>query len=239
MIFSERECFDLLQRPDNRARWDRFQIPEPMSGCWLWLGAVSARGHGQFFLTDNKGKRGIIGAHRAGWMINVGRIPDGLLVCHRCDNPGCVNWEHHFLGTHADNSADMVRKRRHRLPDSVGEKNPAATLNERDVALIRSSRRPVAELADMFSVTKTCIHECQVGATWRHLPGARSPKKKTVISPDAREAIRNSKDPLGLVAKRHGVSPQTVIKIRGPISRPEAGRKVSASRLAIFRTAIP
>lgn len=232
MIYSEQECFDLLQRPNNRARWERMHMPEPNSGCWLWLAAVGLSGHGQFFLADNRGKRGLIAAHRAGWMIHVGPIPAGLLVCHKCDNPGCVNPGHHFLGTHIDNSLDMVAKGRNFVPNTQGVNNPAARLTEVEVMHIRTSGLPYSVLAKQLGVSLASVQEAGVGASWSHLPGARPVKKRNVISADTQKAIRLSTETLHVVCERYGVSTTAVLRLRGPIHRPEAGRKVSAARLA-------
>lgn len=87
--------------------WRDRIIPEPNSGCLLWEGVYTGSGYGQ--ITRN---RKHIMVHRLAWEEEHGPIPPGLSVLHRCDVKGCVNVEHLFLGTHADNMRDMLAKGR-------------------------------------------------------------------------------------------------------------------------------
>ena len=83
---------------------DKFTVTP---GCWLWRGAITSTGYGHMKVGEHYEK-----AHRIAWRFAYGVIPDGLQVCHRCDNPPCVNPDHLFLGTQVDNLRDCYRKGR-------------------------------------------------------------------------------------------------------------------------------
>jgi hypothetical protein len=88
-------------------RFESKTIPEPNSGCLLWLGTVSSRGYAKIWI----GKKTISASHLA-FNLAGKSVPAGMLACHHCDNPVCVNIDHLFIGTHKDNSDDMFAKGR-------------------------------------------------------------------------------------------------------------------------------
>jgi hypothetical protein len=96
-------------------------------GCWLWTRAKSY-GYGRLFVHG----KGVM-AHRHAYERQYGLIPDGLVVCHRCDEPSCCNPEHLFVGSQADNLADMRSKRR----GNICERNRSAKLTQQQVDDIR------------------------------------------------------------------------------------------------------
>jgi hypothetical protein len=108
-----------------------------INGCWIWVRAKDKKGYGRPGL---KGKS--IGAHRLSYLAFVGEIPNNLHVLHNCDNPGCVNPKHLFLGTHQDNVNDMVNKNR----QAKGENHRNSKLVQREVNEIRTLYS--AELAE-------------------------------------------------------------------------------------------
>jgi len=102
------------KRPPAARFWPKVQKPNDPDGCWLWTGARVRGGYGFFHDGERNGV-----AHRWSYEEKYGPIPDGLLACHKCDVPACVNPDHIFLGTHADNERDKIRKARRRVARSA------------------------------------------------------------------------------------------------------------------------
>lgn len=93
--------------------WSKVNIGNP-NECWEWGSSRNKKGYGQFTLYDRKSFN--VKAHRMAWEVTNGKIPDGLFVCHHCDNPPCCNPAHLFVGTNSDNMKDASSKGRLRLP---------------------------------------------------------------------------------------------------------------------------
>lgn len=135
------------------------------SGCMEWKAARNAKGYGQFGVS---GKMRV--ASRLAYELANGPIPDGMLVCHTCDNPPCCNPAHLFLGSAKDNQADKANKGRCALQS--GSKNNLARLTESVVLEIRAMRADgykVSDLAHRFNVHQTTISKVITRATWNHV----------------------------------------------------------------------
>lgn len=141
--------------------------------CWKWTGALS-RGYG--ILNPGRPLTSPLKASRVSWEIHNGPIPPGLVVCHRCDNPPCVNPSHLFLGTMRDNSRDAVSKgRNYQVPARLkarGEKHGGAKLVPADILFIREwfeAGWTQEQLAKVCGVSVSTVKKVTQRKTWLHV----------------------------------------------------------------------
>jgi hypothetical protein len=159
-------------------------IEDPSTGCWEWQRALNKTGYG--VAPHQRGKRGGRLAHRVVYERLVGPIPVGMCLCHKCDNPRCVNPSHMFIGTHADNMRDAANKGRIRVPALSGDDHPfrqhpeyvprgedhAHKLTEDQVREIRqraANGEPLKALAVVFNVSAPTISAAVRRRNWKHV----------------------------------------------------------------------
>lgn len=152
--------FDLTQTNTKAEAFAaRHQVKD--SGCWEWTGRRDDDGYG---ILTWRGKN--LRAHRLSIELATGQqVAIDKVVCHRCDNPPCVNPVHLFVGTVKDNANDAKSKMRH----YVGTKNGRAKLTEEQVAFILKSPLNGQQLANQFGVTRATINAIRRGLSWVHL----------------------------------------------------------------------
>lgn len=141
-------------------RLDLHSMPEPNSGCILWMDATQRGGYGHL---NWRGRS--IGAHKAAYELAYGRLPDGMSVCHRCDVPACINPAHLFAGSPADNAADRVAKKR----QPRGEGVRSSKLTAEAVRHIRGDNRTSPNVAADFGVSSSQIRRVRRGEDWGHV----------------------------------------------------------------------
>lgn len=134
-------------------------------GCWYWVGAVNSGGYGAFGYCGK-----VMPAHRVSYILFKDHIPDGLNVCHECDNILCVNPFHLFLGTQTDNMRDCVSKGR--IKSRTGENNNTTKLTDAQVIEIRSlalSGVKEREIIKHFPVKRATINKIIHRKLWKHI----------------------------------------------------------------------
>jgi len=141
-------------------RFDEKFIPEPNSGCWIWLAHCLqfGPGYGQIWWDSR-----MLMAHRVSWILHYGDIPDNLRVLHKCDVPPCVNPHHLFLGTLKDNTQDMIKKGRQRFYMKSGELNHQAKLSNLQVVEIRSLNLSGQEIANRYGINRNYVYDIRAG----------------------------------------------------------------------------
>lgn len=134
------------------------------TGCWEWTRYIAKWGYGVIGI-DHKAQL----AHRVSYSVFKGD-PTGMCVLHTCDNPKCINPDHLFLGTNADNVRDKVAKNRQsKVGEYPGEKHHGAKLTNEDVLFIRESQLSQKQLAVKFNTTQPNISLIQSRVRWAHI----------------------------------------------------------------------
>jgi hypothetical protein len=189
-----------LRWPAEKIFWSQVEKDGPelvsypeLSPCWIWGGNRNRSGHGTMTINYK-----IIGVHRYSYELHNGPIPDGLFVLHKCDNPPCVNPDHLFVGTQADNVEDSKRKGRR----AKGSRMWKATLTDDQVRLIRSryvrwsKENGFAAIARDLGVDKQAVRSAALGLSWSHLE--RDPLTEEQAEEARRRAAREASATLRL-----------------------------------------
>ena len=142
------------------------------NNCWQWMGERNDRGYG--VIGNGTRKQGISKAHRVAYeLFYFTKLEKDNCICHICDNPACVNPQHLFIGTQADNIADMIAKGRNILPPiRRGKQSNFAKLNDKKIRQIRNLAKDgfsSRKLARKFTVSKTTILQIVKRKSWRHV----------------------------------------------------------------------
>lgn len=198
---------DDRQRFINKIAQDSILFREDLGPCRIYTGSkADKRGYGAFWLNGRN-----IGAHRAAYLLFVGPVPKGLFVCHKCDNPSCVEINHLFLGTSLDNNRDMARKGRSATGDNNGSRKYPERLNrgvthhfhkltDKDVLIIlrlyTENWGSQYDIAKRFGVSRGTVANILKRKTWQHLPEIDPVKHEqhwALIWPE--KGIRGEKNP--------------------------------------------
>ncbi len=146
------------------------KVAKSDDGCWIWTAKTNKPGgYGQLHRGGSKGK--MVAAHRLAWELSNGDIPAGMCVCHRCDNPLCVNPSHLFLASHAENMAD--RDAKGRCVNRRGEDHGLSKLSESDIRDIRricdGGGMRHREIGEKFRVSRSLIGLIARRKIWKHV----------------------------------------------------------------------
>lgn len=150
-----------------------------VTGCWEWVG-YKRNGYGRTIIGSRKdGTRKTITAHRLSYLIFREKIPDGMEICHSCDNPACINPDHLFAGTRQENIDDRERKGRNIV--KTGEEQSLAKLSKKAVKDARWERTyhgtSFQKLADRYGVSKKTMQNAINGTTWKCVSYMPEPPK--------------------------------------------------------------
>lgn len=197
----------------------RSHIKVVESGCHEWTGSLKPNGYGQSSMIDKTGNSHRL-SHRVAWEIENGPIPNGMFVCHTCDNRLCVNPDHLFLGTQADNIRDAARKGRM----ATGQHNGNGKLSDEDKRLIIAaidSGMSQAKIGKMYGVS-----ERTVGRLWNHIRESKGVVRKlSDLDRASLISLKRSGIPQSVVAGMFGISQSLVCRIWKRSDIPNVGKE--------------
>lgn len=162
----------MVRKPLSERFWPKVPLPSSPDGCMEWSGNRDIAGYG---VIRSGGKdEPVLKAHRVAWEFTNGPIPDGLFVCHSCDNPPCVRPDHLFVGTVGDNNRDMIAKGRYAKvrPSNRGELHHGAKLSEeqvRRVRVLRAEGKTYTAISDATGVNRITACAIIKGRIWAWL----------------------------------------------------------------------
>lgn len=139
------------------------------NGCVLFTGAGDADGYGQCHSTKYGRLLGVTRAHQMAYVIANGPVPEGMVVCHTCDTPACINPKHLFAGTILENNMDKIKKGRSNGP--LGERNWSSKLTKEQVLEIRSlqGKKSCMDVSKLYNITFSSVCGIWRRVTWRHI----------------------------------------------------------------------
>lgn len=162
--------YNQLSEKDILRFWNNVAIPAQENKCWEWKKSKSHNGYGQFNFSNGIGKKAIaVRATRVSYYLHNKHIDDKLLVCHTCDNPGCVNPNHLFLGTQVENMKDCIEKGRFVI--TKGQDRSKKLKNE-DILKIKElflSGIKQPDIAKIYNMHQCNISRIVTGKRWSHL----------------------------------------------------------------------
>jgi hypothetical protein len=158
--------------------WSRVRRTD-LLGCWIWTAKTNGKGYGLFNCNGTRWR-----AHRFSYALAFPAWRRDGCVLHRCDNTLCVNPAHLFLGSQADNIADMVAKGRDYRGNHAGELNSSAKLTAAQVIAIYSERSSLREAAKKYGVSQTQISKIRLGKIWKSVP---RPPAEVPLEPEAKD----------------------------------------------------
>ncbi len=204
----------VIARPLEERFWKKVDAQGPSildTACWLWTGCKNKAGYGSISLGGKgAGNRNV---NRVSWELHFGIIPKGFFVCHKCDNPSCVNPEHLFLGTPKENMTDMIIKGRKR--SALGSDASRSKLIEVQVLQIFNDERSYTEIAKEFNITHEQVGRIKRKKDWNHLTkDLECIVRRKTLSEDLVLKIFIDARSLDVIANDFGICRTTVSNIK-------------------------